>query len=211
MSDLNEISMVENLLEGPIPIELCQVLSLMFIDLSNNNLFGSIPSYFNSSGIKHVHLNKNRLSAPISSAFQNCSSLVTLNLRDNYLIGNIPDWIGSHSSLSILLLKANLLEGRIPIQLCLLHNLSMLNLSYNNFVGPIPHCLSDITFEAANQKFDLGGFFSYAYSLEKKPLYYLETQIGNMRESYVTLDSDDHNVLPRSFYGTHMGTVPLNG
>ncbi len=181
MSSLNEISMAENLLEGHIPIELCQIVNLMFIELSNNNLFGSIPSCFNSSGIKHVHLKKNRLSGPIST-FQNCYSLVTLNLRDNYLTGNIPDWIGNLSSLSILLLKANLLEGRIPIQLCLLHSLSMLDLSYNNFFGPIPHCLSDITFEAANQKSDLGGSFYYEDSVEK-PLDYLERKIGNMRDT----------------------------
>uniref|UniRef100_A0A2N9J5W2 Leucine-rich repeat-containing N-terminal plant-type domain-containing protein n=1 Tax=Fagus sylvatica TaxID=28930 RepID=A0A2N9J5W2_FAGSY len=185
MSDLYEISMAKNLLEGPIPIELCQVLSLMFIDLSNNNLFGSIPSCFNSSGIKHVHLKKNRLSGPISSAFQNCSSLVTLNLRDNYLTGNIPDWIGNLSSLSILLLKANLLEGRIPIQLCLLHKLSMLDLSYNNFFGPIPHCLSDITFEASNHG---GGQFFYEYNFKKQLIDYLETQIGNMQNWLTYVD-----------------------
>uniref|UniRef100_A0A2N9H882 Uncharacterized protein n=1 Tax=Fagus sylvatica TaxID=28930 RepID=A0A2N9H882_FAGSY len=155
MSSLSTIVLAQNQLEGQIPIELCKLDDLSLLDLSENNFFGSVPSCFNSSHIKFVHLNKNRLSGPIPSAFQNKSDLVTLNLRDNYLTGNIPDWISSLSSLSILLLRENHLGGRIPIQLCLLQNLNMLDLSNNNFWGPIPPCLSNITFGKSSQKPDL--------------------------------------------------------
>ena len=183
MSNLGEILLAKNQLEGPIPMELCELVGITFLDLSENNLSGSIPSCFNSSSIKHVHLNKNRLSGPITSAFQNSSSLVTLNLRDNHLTGNIPDWIGSLSSLSILLLKANHLEGRIPVQLCLLHNLSMLDLSYNELSGPIPHCLSNISFMATNQISDFGGISIFKNNFQKKsPFAYLETKLANIRD-----------------------------
>ncbi|XP_065629853.1 cuscuta receptor 1 [Quercus suber] len=183
MSNLGEILLAKNQLEGPIPMELCKLVGITFLDLSENNLSGSIPSCFNSSSIKHVHLNKNRLSGPITSAFRNSSSLVTLNLRDNYLTGNIPDWIGSLSSLSILLLKANHLEGRIPVQLCLLHNLSMLDLSYNEFSGPIPHCLSNISFMATNHISDFGGISIFKNNFKKKsPFAYLETKLANIRD-----------------------------
>uniref|UniRef100_A0A2N9FW49 FAD-binding PCMH-type domain-containing protein n=1 Tax=Fagus sylvatica TaxID=28930 RepID=A0A2N9FW49_FAGSY len=175
--------MAENQLEGPIPMELCKLVGITFLDLSENNLSGSIPSCFNSSSIIHVHLNKNRLSGPITSAFQNSSSLVTLNLRDNYLIGKIPDWIGSLSSLSILLLKENHLEGRIPNRLCLLQNLSMLDLSYNKFFGPIPHCLSNISFKATDRKSDSGGISILKNNFKKKPPFaYLETNLANIRD-----------------------------
>lgn len=183
MSNLGEILLAKNQLEGLIPMELCKLVGITFLDLSENNLSGSIPSCFNSSSIKHVHLNKNRLSGPITSAFRNSSSLVTLNLRENYLTGNIPDWIGSLSSLSILLLKANHLEGRIPVQLCLLHNLSMLDLSYNEFSGPIPHCLSNISFMATNHISDFGGISIFKNNFKKKsPFAYLETKLANIRD-----------------------------
>ncbi|KAG2713411.1 hypothetical protein I3760_04G175500 [Carya illinoinensis] len=163
---LAEIVMAKNQLEGPIPIELCKVKYIRFLDLSDNNLSDVIPSCFNSLDIKHVHLGKNRLSGSITSAFKNSSTLVTLDLRDNRLTGNISDWIGNLSSLSILLLKANHLQGRIPIQICLLRTLTMLDLLNNSFTGPIPHCLSDISFGATDQKSNLGdgryGFFSGA-------------------------------------------------
>ncbi|XP_040996097.1 receptor-like protein 15 [Juglans microcarpa x Juglans regia] len=149
---LVDIAIAKNQLEGPIPVELCNLKSLSFFDLSHNNLSGSISSCSNWSEIRHVHLNKNRLTGPITSAFKGCSTLVTLNLRDNYLTGNIPDWIGNLSSLSILLLKANYLQGKIPFQICLLENLSLLDLSNNSFSGQIPHCLSNITFEPTSRK-----------------------------------------------------------
>uniref|UniRef100_A0A2N9H8B9 Uncharacterized protein n=1 Tax=Fagus sylvatica TaxID=28930 RepID=A0A2N9H8B9_FAGSY len=115
MSTLETIVMAKNQLEGPIPMELCKLVHLEFLDLSENNLSGpAFPSCFNSSSIKFLHLNKNLLSGPIPSAFQNNSHLITLNLQDNHLTGNIPDWIGSLSSLSILILKANHLGGQIP-------------------------------------------------------------------------------------------------
>ncbi|KAG6675430.1 hypothetical protein I3842_15G100800 [Carya illinoinensis] len=155
MTSLMDIAITTNQLEGPIPVELCNLKSLSFLDLSHNNLNGSIPFCFNWSDVQHVHLNKNRLIGPITSAFKGCSNLVTLNLRDNYLTGNIPDWIGNLSSLSILLLKSNYLQGEIPIQICLLEELTLLDLSNNSFSGQIPHCLSNITFELSYKKSEI--------------------------------------------------------
>uniref|UniRef100_A0A7N2LEX9 Leucine-rich repeat-containing N-terminal plant-type domain-containing protein n=1 Tax=Quercus lobata TaxID=97700 RepID=A0A7N2LEX9_QUELO len=160
ISSLEDIFMAKNHLEGPIPIELCKLVHLTFLDLSDNNLFGYIPSCFNSSSINFFQLNKNFLSGPIPSAFQNNSNLFALNLRDNLLTGNIPNWIGSLSSLRILLLKGNHLGDQIPVQLCLLQRLNILDLSYNKFSGPIPHCLSNITFDASTQDNSFGGLYS---------------------------------------------------
>ncbi|KAL0007962.1 hypothetical protein SO802_009464 [Lithocarpus litseifolius] len=160
ISSLEDIFMAKNHLEGPIPIELCKLVQLTFLDLSDNNLFGFVPSCFNSSSIKFFQLNKNFLSGPIPSAFQNNSNLFALNLRDNLLTGSIPNWIGSLSSLRILLLKGNHLGDQIPIQLCFLQHLIILDLSYNKFSGPIPHCLSNITFDASTQDTSFEGLYS---------------------------------------------------
>ncbi|KAG2667138.1 hypothetical protein I3760_15G097600 [Carya illinoinensis] len=173
MTSLEGIALTKNQLEGPIPVELCNLKSLSFLDLSHNNLAGSIPSCFNWSEIKHVHLNKNRLTGPITNAFKDFSNIVTLNLGDNYLIGNIPDWISNLSSLSILLLNANYLQGKIPFQICLLEKLSLLDLSHNSFFGQIPNCLSNITFEPTYTKsviaeeIDFNGFGDISYILSK--------------------------------------------
>ncbi|KAF5459254.1 hypothetical protein F2P56_023217 [Juglans regia] len=183
MTNLLEIVLAKNQLEGPIPIELCKVKKIIFLDLSENNLSDFIPLCFNSLNIKHVHLGKNRLSGPITSAFKNSSALVTLDLRHNRLTGNIPDWIGNLSSLSILLLKANHLQGMIPIPICLLGNLTMLDLSNNKFTGPIPHCLNKISFGPTDQKSNLGSTGGYTFG--KSTYFETKTQI-----LYETEDDD---------------------
>ncbi|KAF5946318.1 hypothetical protein HYC85_016546 [Camellia sinensis] len=53
MSNLMGIAMFSNHFEGPIPVEFCK------LDLSKNNLSGSILSCFNQLRVKHVHLNQN--------------------------------------------------------------------------------------------------------------------------------------------------------
>ncbi|KAK7853555.1 receptor-like protein 15, partial [Quercus suber] len=128
MSFVEDIVMAKNHFEDPISTELCKLVDLRFLDLSDNNLFGSIPSCFNSTSIRNLELDRS---------------------RNNHLTSNIPNWIGSLSSLKILLLKENQLGDQIPIQLCLLQNLNILDISYNKFSGPIPQCLSNITFDAS--------------------------------------------------------------
>nr|POE55797.1 hypothetical protein CFP56_59928 [Quercus suber] len=53
MSFVEDIVMAKNHFEDPISTELCKLVDLRFLDLSDNNLFGSIPSCFNSTSIRH--------------------------------------------------------------------------------------------------------------------------------------------------------------
>nr|GLL21483.1 receptor-like protein 12 isoform X1 [Ipomoea trifida] len=144
--------MSKNHLEGPIPIELCSLEFLTILDLSENNLTGSIPSCLNPSSIKHVHLSKNHLGGQLTRAFFNNSALVILDLSYNDFVGTIPEWIGSVSKLSILLLKGNRFDGKIPIQICQLMRLSVLDLSSNQLTGLIPKCLGKISLEVTDEK-----------------------------------------------------------
>ncbi|XP_074282224.1 receptor-like protein EIX2 [Silene latifolia] len=88
---------------------------LVDIDLSSNNLVGSIP----------VDITK-------------ISGLLNLNLSHNQLSGTIPVNIGGLKSLESLDLSNNKLRGSIPTSIGELYMLSNLNLSYNNLSGPIP-------------------------------------------------------------------------
>ncbi|KAL1111089.1 hypothetical protein V6Z11_D02G033700 [Gossypium hirsutum] len=126
-------------------MEFCKLNRLEFLDLSQNNLSGSIPSCFNPPYIEHVHIHGNRLRGPLSLAFYNSSSIVTLDLRGNNLTGSIPKWIYTLSSLSVLLLKDNHFHGKVPVEFCKLHSLSIIDLSQNMFSGPIPSCLGNLS------------------------------------------------------------------
>ncbi|XP_074282426.1 receptor-like protein EIX2 [Silene latifolia] len=88
---------------------------LVDIDLSSNNLVGSIPDDMTK-----------------------ISGLLNLNLSYNQLSGTIPVNIGGLKSLESLDLSNNKLRGSIPTSIGELYMLSHLNLSYNNLSGPIP-------------------------------------------------------------------------
>ncbi|TYG78804.1 hypothetical protein ES288_D02G090000v1 [Gossypium darwinii] len=178
---LERLALSNDGFEGSIPIEFCKLNRLEFLDLSQNHLFGSIPSCFNPPNIEHVHLYENRLRGLLLLAFYNSSSLVTLDLRGNNLAGNIPKWIDTLSSLSVLLLKDNHFHGKVLIQLCKLHSLSIIDLSQNMFSGPIPSCLRNLSFPMQTKKI-LEILFYRPYIEEDEPT---RIMIGNLEmDSY---------------------------
>ena len=97
------------------------------IDLSSNNLSGSIP-------------------IEILALFQ----LKFLNLSRNNLTGKIPEKIGNMKELESIDLSRNHLSGEIPSSMSNLTSLSRLDLSYNNLSGRIPSSTQLQSFDAPN-------------------------------------------------------------
>ncbi|KAM7497899.1 hypothetical protein LguiA_022313 [Lonicera macranthoides] len=120
---LQHLNISYNQIHGAIPdlsLNHAQVL-----DLSQNNISGSIPLYFNN----------------LISLVQEITSLeglVSLNLSRNNLTGNIIQKIDHTKMLESLDLSRNQLPGEIPTGLASLTLLSVLDLSNNNFLGKIP-------------------------------------------------------------------------
>ncbi|KAE9610257.1 putative transferase, protein kinase RLK-Pelle-LRR-Xb-1 family [Lupinus albus] len=99
--------------------------SMIFLDLSNNMLSGSIPKV-------------------IGSMFY----LYILNLGHNSISGNIPEQFGNLKNLGILDLGSNRLEGQIPQSLTGLSLLTEIDLSNNNLSGLVPTSGKFFTFPA---------------------------------------------------------------
>ncbi|XP_031261555.1 receptor-like protein 1 [Pistacia vera] len=129
-------------LEGPIPLGFCQLESLEVLDLSENNIIGSLPSCFPPSSIKQVHLSKNKLQRQLSDGLSNSSSLTTLDIGYNHFESNIPNWIGMLSNLTCLILSNNDFQGEVSICLRKLVQLRLIDLSHNKLFGHIPPCLN---------------------------------------------------------------------
>ena len=111
---VTDLELSSNNLRGTLPADLGTLSNLSTLDLSDNQLSGTIPD----------------LSALIG--------LMTLNLRDNQLSGTIPDWLSSLLSLTTLNLGENRLTGAIPEELGDLFLLDFLYLDNNQLSGPIP-------------------------------------------------------------------------
>ena len=128
--------------------------SLVHLDLSYNNLNGSIPNAFgNMTALAYLDLSWNELEGEIPKFFNNISCLVELDLSRNQLHGSNPDAFANMVSLESLDLSENQLEGEMPKSLRDLCNLRRLILSYNNLTGLLEKdflACSNNTLEALN-------------------------------------------------------------
>jgi hypothetical protein len=123
--------------------------SLQYLDLSENNLFGSLPSNFCSSRMMtEVYLSKNKLEGSLIGALDGCRSLNRLDLSHNSLTGEIPLELGYLSNIQVLNLSHNNLTGPIPPTFSNLKEIESLDLSYNNLNGEIPYQLVDLHYLA---------------------------------------------------------------
>ncbi|KAL5173547.1 Receptor-like protein EIX2 [Glycine soja] len=139
-TNLHILTLLGNLVEGPIPDGLGKVMnSLQVLDVSSNKLQGEVPVFFgNMCTLQELYLGKNNLSGEISSFFQDASwcnrdIFNSLDLSYNRITGMLPKSIGLLSELETLNLQVNSLEGDISeSHLSNFSELEYLYLSYNS-------------------------------------------------------------------------------
>ncbi|XP_073099266.1 probably inactive leucine-rich repeat receptor-like protein kinase At5g48380 [Elaeis guineensis] len=104
-------------LEGPFPSGLENCTSLTGLDLSSNNLSGSIPADISRKipYITSLDLSFNNFTGEIPANLSNCSYLNVLSLQHNRLSGQIPGQLTTLSRLTSLNVADNMLSGQIPV------------------------------------------------------------------------------------------------
>ncbi|CAM0907882.1 unnamed protein product [Alopecurus aequalis] len=137
---LNMLEMSFNSLQGPIPSQLLNSTSLSLgLDLSNNNLTGSIPHEIGALiQLVHLDISANKLSGQVPVSLGQCVQLVFLSLRSNMLNGSIPVSFSNLKSIGQIDLSQNYLNGTIPSFFANMGYLQLLDLSMNFFEGAIP-------------------------------------------------------------------------
>ncbi|CBJ27111.1 Hypothetical leucine rich repeat protein [Ectocarpus siliculosus] len=140
-----KLSLWNNNLQGPIPVEVGRLAVLEYLDLRANELTGAIPPEVGKlTALRWLNLRSNQLSGPIPPQLGDLSTLEILDLSWNKLDGNIPTELGDLRQLQLLLLNENHLTGAIPAQLGALNKLTRLDLSINQLSGPIPPELGEL-------------------------------------------------------------------
>lgn len=123
------------------------------IDLTSNNLIGSLPASLSGlTSLQSLLLGTNQLTGTIPTGLGTLANLQTLILFQNSLTGGIPASLGTRTSLQVLNLSGNQLSGPIPDQLGALTQLRLLALTNNSLTGSLPASLSALT---GVQVFDL--------------------------------------------------------
>ncbi|GJZ90429.1 leucine-rich repeat-containing protein [Tanacetum coccineum] len=164
---LGELYLQSNLIEGPFPPSICNMInlyvmdvshncfdgviphcvgnlsnSLTMMDLRNNSFQGTIPNVFEEfKQLKGLILNGNQLEGGVPSSLSKCESLKVLDLGNNHLNGTFPRWLGELRFLQVLVLKSNNFHGNIQPSFAVkspFPRLQVLDLSHNGFVGQLP-------------------------------------------------------------------------
>jgi Leucine-rich repeat (LRR) protein len=162
--NLHTLRMAKNGFTGCVPSCLGNISSLLFLDLSNNQLSrvqleqlkipilklsnnslgGQIPtSVFNSSTSQFLYLNGNNFWGQISDfPLYRWQEWNVLDLSNNQFSGMLPRSFVNFTYLRVLDLSKNHFKGPIPKDFCKLGWLHYLDLSENNLSGYIPSCFS---------------------------------------------------------------------
>ncbi|XP_025696615.3 receptor-like protein 54 [Arachis hypogaea] len=149
-----------NLLMGEICPSICNLQSLVDLDLSSNNLVGMIPSclgsfsqslqllnvsgnkltgnipqiYVKGNVLQLIDFSSNKLYGQLPRALVNCRMLEFLDVRHNHFNDSFPFWLGSLPKLKVLSLRDNEFHGAImcPLKYTFPH-LRIIDLSQNGF------------------------------------------------------------------------------
>ncbi|CAL5366293.1 unnamed protein product [Camellia sinensis] len=148
-TSLVQLSVRNNQIEGNIPANLISnMVYLQVMDLSHNNLSGSVPSgLFTHPSLQQLSLSFNQFeSVQVPGDSGQNSELVAVDLGNNQIHGLLPLFMGSMPKLSALSLEDNKLSGMIPTQYALkavvpgqgVSRFERLLLGGNYLFGPIP-------------------------------------------------------------------------
>ncbi|KAJ6303411.1 hypothetical protein OIU77_017314 [Salix suchowensis] len=129
----------DNRLTGEIPQAICNLPSLVFLQLSSNNLSSKLPqclgnishsasvldlrnnsfsgdipdSFSNDCTLRAIDFSQNQFEGKIPRSLANCAELEILNIEKNKINDVFPSWLGIFPKLRVLILRSNRLHGVI--------------------------------------------------------------------------------------------------
>jgi len=208
-----------NLLDGEIPLTVCNISSLEFLNLGSNNLTGIIPQCLaDLPSLQVLDLHMNMFHGTLPSNFSKYSKLVSLNLNDNQLEGHFPKSMSRCKKLEFLNLGSNKIEDNFPNWLQTLQYLKVLVLRDNKLHGPIEnlnikHLFSSlIIFDISGNNFS--GFLPKAYLKNYEAMKNVTQLVGDsslqyLDESYELLDGQYSDSVTVATKGNKMTLVKI--
>jgi len=140
LKSLRKVDMSRNQLYGTLPLAIASMPSLETVLLFENRFAGVTPC-FASDSLEVLRLANNDLEGSIPECFGQSRRLNWIDLSSNKLTGVVPQRLAESKTLAMVDLGLNLLTGTLPPTLCDLGpSLLYLRLSRNDIDGTIPNC-----------------------------------------------------------------------
>ncbi|CAL5014535.1 unnamed protein product [Urochloa decumbens] len=147
LPNLWSLNLACNCLTGEIDPSMCSLTSINLLDISNNNISGSLPNCNNPLELLFLNISGNLLSGDIApQAFFSNATVTALDLSYNHFTGNI-DWIQTLGTLRYISLGRNKFNGQISPNICKLQYLRIIDLLDNQLSGPLPPCIGSLSFQ----------------------------------------------------------------
>lgn len=114
LTSLVMLDLSRNNLCGQIPQCLGNITALQVLDMSHNNFSWNIPTTFsNGSSLSSLNFHGNKFEGKIPQSLTNCKQVEVLDLGENHLNDTFSVWLGTLPKLKILSLRSNKLHGSI--------------------------------------------------------------------------------------------------
>lgn len=148
MESLIQLDISSNVFVGTnLPVHLLQHTTLEVLDISDNDLVGTIPEITEQNEkLKFLAAADTLLTGSLPKSISNLSGLHHLDLTDNDLTGDIPESLSNIAKLSYLFLSGNpdFQSGPVPAFVQSMTELRELSLSDTGRVGGIPFWIGNM-------------------------------------------------------------------
>ncbi|XWS47314.1 hypothetical protein CRYUN_Cryun14cG0141900 [Craigia yunnanensis] len=139
LSSLGFLDLSNNNFSGMLPQCLANLSeSLLVLSLRNNNFVGSIPQLcMKGSELRMIDFNQNQFQGQLPRSLAKCDMVEILIMGNNQLYDTFPFWLGKLPELRILILRRNQFHGTIEEQRENFEfpKLQIVDLSFNRFTG----------------------------------------------------------------------------
>ncbi|OWM75451.1 hypothetical protein CDL15_Pgr021615 [Punica granatum] len=142
LSSLVILDLSFNFLGGELPQCLGNISnSLLLLNLQSNRFHGTVPQ-FHAIGmqLRMISLAENHFQGKLPRSLTNCPDLQFINFGINQFNDTFPSWLESLPELRVLILRANQFHGSIgkPSSNPAFQKLRIIDLSHNSFSGELP-------------------------------------------------------------------------